>query len=159
MASVDPSRGRGGGVGKALLSHLNCFQCTEKWLGHFRPQEGGRVPNFLHQAVFINQNYQPFGSLLISQSPEDCADMPGAELLLDQTKYSFWLIGHDLSVWWCYWRRLEIGCFFDCSALWLVIPTQSNHENCSLKVLLPSTETGHKIQRQKQPCIIISRHI
>lgn len=55
--------------------------------------------------------------------------MPGAEMLLDQTKHSSWLISHDLSTWWCYWRRFGSGCLFNCSAMWLIILTIRGHLN------------------------------
>lgn len=48
---------------------------------------------------------------------EDCADVPGAVLLLDQTKRSSWLISHDLSIWWYDWKKtwkcmsLQLQCY------------------------------------------------
>lgn len=156
MVSVDPS----GEVSKELLSHLKLLLVHWKVAGPFQAitvWRRARLPT--SSSVYkleITSHLVPCWSVWVL---EDRADVPGAELLLDQTKHSSWLISHDLSIWWCFWKRFESVHLFNCSAMWLIIPTKSKHENSSLKVLLPSTETDHKIHRQRQSHVIMSRYI
>lgn len=156
MVFVDPSRG----VGKEWLSHLKLllvlwrvvrpFQAIAVW-------QSAQLPT--SSSVYkleITSHLVPCWS---GRVLEDYADVPGAELLLDQTKHSSWLISHDLSIWWCYWKRLGSIHLSTCSAMRLIIPTKSTQENSCLTVLLPSTETDNKIQSQRWSHMIISRYI
>ena len=144
--SVDPSREKG----KESLSPLKLLLVHWKVVGPFQAiavWQNAQLPT--SSSVYkleITSHLVPCWSF---RGLEDWADVPGAVLLLDQTKRSSWLISHDLSIWWYDWKRLESACLFSCSAMWLIIPTKSNHEKSYLKVLLPSTEIDHKIRRQR----------
>lgn len=146
MVSVDPNREGG----KELLNHLELLSGHWGVVGPFQVIAGRQSAQLpASSSVYKLEVTSHLGPRWSVRVLKGCADVPGAELSLSQTKRGSWLISHDLSVWWWYWRGLQVVRLFDCSAMWLIIPTQSNHENYSLKFLLSSTETDHTIQRQR----------
>jgi hypothetical protein len=89
------------------------------------------MPNCLRQAVFINQKLPAIWLLADqSESLEDCA-----ELLLDQTQHSSWLIRHDLSNLVVVLEELWKYMSLQLCTMWLIILTKSNHLKSSLTVL------------------------